>query len=492
MKTNLSKIFTFLFVVLLSFTSIGILTVNSQQQYEWVTKTPIPTYRYAFGLATVNEKIFVIGGTASNGSTTLTNNEMYDPNTNKWETRTPIPTPRRAYAITAYQNKIYCIGGINTFANEVYDPTTDTWTTKAPLPTQYNRYFFNAHTVKDKIYVIGGLTTKLAMWSNNSPEVNIYDPKTDSWEYGTQKNRITYYPVVTATTGEYAPKKIYVFGSERLYLNFPDYNSYLVGQSYDLQTGNWTQFTPIPNGHLNGGAVVIDDIIYLVGGGMGDWFIGVQIKPRDYITRYTPFLFGSLPEISITSPENKIYSQATIPLKFLVNDSVVWMGYSLDNQENVTITREDYWFSAENIFGTNLTRLSEGTHKLTVYGRDHVGDEGSSSVTFTVDTLPPILTFLSPQNQSYTDANITLSVNLNEAVSDLKYSLDEFENVTFTGNATLSDFEYGEHNVVIYATDLAGHSSISEILYFSVEPFPTTLVLTSAVIIAIVGLGIEL
>ena len=196
---------------------------------------------------------------------------------------------------------------------------------------------------------------------------------------------------------------------------------------------------------------------------------------------YTPLLYGSFPQISISSLENMIYTQTTIPLEFSVNETTSWTGYSLDGQTNVTLT--------ENI---NLTGLVEGIHTLEVFARDMVDDEGVTTITFTVDTNPPVITVLSPENKTYGDSSVLLNVELEEPISSMKYSLDGFENVTFTEDITLSELEVGSHNVTVYATDLAGHTGVSETISFSIEPFPTTLLILLAIIVGIVGIGIIL
>ena len=118
------------------------------------------------------------------------------------------------------------------------------------------------------------------------------------------------------------------------------------------------------------------------------------------------------------------------------------------------------------------------------------GDEGSTIVTFTVDVNPPEIFVLSPENKTYNDSNILLNVEFEEPISDMMYNLDGYENVTFTEDITLQELEVGSHNVTVYAIDLAGHTGVSETIYFTIEPFPTTLVIASVVIIAVDGVVI--
>lgn len=80
------------------------------------------------------------------------------------------------------------------------------------------------------------------------------------------------------------------------------------------------------------------------------------------------------PTITTLSPQNMTYTTASIALTFTVNEQTCWIGYSLDDQENVTIATN-----------TTLTGLSEGTHSIIVYANDTSGNTGSSdTVYFTV------------------------------------------------------------------------------------------------------------
>ena len=80
------------------------------------------------------------------------------------------------------------------------------------------------------------------------------------------------------------------------------------------------------------------------------------------------------PRISIWAPLPRTYNATDIPLNFIVNEPVSWMGYSLDSQANVTI-----------IENTTLSGLSYGSHNLTVYAMDTAGNTGiSDTIYFTI------------------------------------------------------------------------------------------------------------
>jgi hypothetical protein len=159
-------------------------------------------------------------------------------------------------------------------------------------------------------------------------------------------------------------------------------------------------------------------------------------------------------------------------------------------------------------YSENLTNLGDGVHSLRIYAYGtgvvegcqwspytSVGINSSSDlVFFRLDTTSPIISVLSVENKTYASPDVPLNFTVNESVSELKYSLDGQGNVTIAGNTTLTGLSYGEHNVTVYATDIAGHTGASETAYFSIsalEPFPTTLIIVaSGASVAVVGVGL--
>jgi hypothetical protein len=62
-----------------------------------------------------------------------------------------------------------------------------------------------------------------------------------------------------------------------------------------------------------------------------------------------------------------------------VNKTVTWLAYSLDGQQNVTI-----------IGNVTLPALSNGSHRLTIYATDEVGNTGSKTVYFNIAPFPTV------------------------------------------------------------------------------------------------------
>jgi hypothetical protein len=115
----------------------------------------------------------------------------------------------------------------------------------------------------------------------------------------------------------------------------------------------------------------------------------------------------SPPAICILSPENKTFAVNHVPLIFTVNESLSWMGYSLDDQPNVTITQN-----------TTLTGLLDGTHEVIVYANSTFGNMGASEmVYFADDTKPPNIANVS-QLPSITNVTPEDEVKVNVTVTD--------------------------------------------------------------------------
>jgi len=90
----------------------------------------------------------------------------------------------------------------------------------------------------------------------------------------------------------------------------------------------------------------------------------------------------------------------------------------------------------------------------------------------TVDNVAPSITITSPKNETYATTSVPLIFTLSEPTGWMGYSLDGAENVTITGNTTLTDLLEGLHYVIVYANDTAGNTGSSDIVYFTIDITP--------------------
>jgi N-acetylneuraminic acid mutarotase len=389
----------------------------------WISKAPMHVARSNLGVAIVNGKIYVIGGKTKSGL--IDTNEEYDPTTNTWTYKTSMPTPSNMFVTAVWQNKIYCLGaGIN----EVYSPQTNRWEIKTPL----HILIAQANVVNDKIYVIGGypnyttnevydpandtwvskapmpkagavaasavLDDKIYFFGGNHENgyvsiTEIYDPATDTWSLGT--GAPTYFisgSAAVVTTGVTAPKRIYVF--DHPYANLAVmHGPFYTNQVYDPLNDSWASGADIPTSRQSFGAAVVNDIIYVIGGydesplviltqpdSSGSIIGGGNITYYATVEAHTPFGYGTVPPtLSVVSPKSENYTTGNVSLAFTVNKPAVWMGYSINGQDNVTIKGN-----------TTLSGLSNGLHNVTVYAKDEFDNVGASQpMFFAVDVAEP-------------------------------------------------------------------------------------------------------
>jgi N-acetylneuraminic acid mutarotase len=401
----------------------------------WAAKAPMQQARAGLGVAVVNGKIYAIGGSTASGSYSpdifvggfVGTNEEYDPATDTWTTKASMPTPRDFFAIAAYKNKIYCIGGavgftvdemsgfygyITSGVNEVYDTVTDSWVTKASMP--FNGMKLQANVVNGKIYVMQGFYVHVYdpaddSWTNRtrmpatpregsvSPPVSvvvddkivvtgefstgfgsseqkvlIYDTETDSWSEGRSGPVVVVEGAAGATTGVKAPQRVYVLGLivDALYPT-------VINQVYDPKTDTWATATTMSTTRSDFGVVVVNDVLYVIGGYLRG---SRNVTPTAVNEQYTPIGYGTVPPaVAVVSPENQTYNGSSVPLVFTVNKPVNWTGYSLDGQENVTLTGN-----------TTISGLTNGLHNVTVYAKDAFENMGTSeTISFSVEVPFP-------------------------------------------------------------------------------------------------------
>jgi len=365
-----------IFTLTLMSTLAVIDSANGLIDNTWTSKAPMNQARAGLGVASVNGKIYALGGstTTAQGSEIVGTNEEYDPQTDIWTYKASMPTPRMAFAVAVFQNKIYCFGGTTDYlygysnVNEVYDPATDTWQTMMPSPTA--RRGLQADVVNDKIYLIGGLphgtvnevyapatnswSTKVSMPINagfasavvdnkiysvgsygrsvyhediggNLTEMasvtQIYNPENNSWNKGAPPPSIINgagggSALALATSGQMAPKRVYILSQSSTIYNYSL-------QIYNPEDNTWSYGADLSAvcDYASGG--VINDKLYVIGGvnrdtSTEDWYYGITI-PSAANEEYTPLGYGTIipqgsstPTSETAEPSNLIIPVATV------------------------------------------------------------------------------------------------------------------------------------------------------------------------------------
>jgi N-acetylneuraminic acid mutarotase len=419
------------------------LSSTSLTENTWMSKAPMNQAREGLGVAAANGNIYAIGGFSFQGGIGGTNEE-FSPATDNWTIKASMPTSRAFFAIAACQDKIYCIGGTKDFsgfsnANEAYNPTTDSWETKAPMPTA--RAGMQANVINDKIYLTGGMDSTHVLSNVNE----VYDPANNSW---TTKAAM---PYATGEASAVINNKIYSFGT---YYNYSNHDSFSVTQIYNPDTDTWSKGTAPPDNHFGGeyGA-----------SGAAASTTGIIAPKRIYV--FCGSYDGS--PLQIYNPQNDSWILSPNPPinpncgVGVLNDMIYFIG-------GYALIFPNLWSEpVDTIYASNEQYIPFG------YG-----------------TVPPEISIASPSSMNYTTNQVALNFTVNKPFSWVGYSLDGKENVTITGNTTLTGLSSGEHRITVYAKDAFNNTGASETITFTIapEPLPTIpIIIASATIVSAVG-----
>ena len=228
-------------------------------------------------------------------------------------------------------------------------------------------------------------------------------------------------------------------------------------------------------------------------------------------------------EVTVQSPENRIYTQKSIAVDFTVSNFPFDSQWHILSDSGFTFFldgEELYLPVSYSISGTNylcratLLDLQEGKHLLMVVVTAEPEDMGdlfghsphfvTASVGFTVNAAAPHVSILSLKPaETYNSTRLPLEFTVSEPTAWLRYSLDDGASVIIAGNTTISGLAEGTHTIVVEAEDLAGSLGSSAPVTFTVETqgsgqpggsqpaiFPTTLIIVvlASVVAIILGL----
>ncbi|KAJ4431679.1 hypothetical protein ANN_20280 [Periplaneta americana] len=131
---------------------------------EWCRASPMGIGRILPGVATLNGRIFVVGGEQE--SQILANGECYDPREDSWSKVASMVVPRCEFGLCALYGNLYAVGGwVGEDIGgsiEKYDPALDEWRLEGDLPeprfsmgvVSYEVFVVRFHT--GLIYIVGG------------------------------------------------------------------------------------------------------------------------------------------------------------------------------------------------------------------------------------------------------------------------------------------------------------------------------------------------
>jgi N-acetylneuraminic acid mutarotase len=459
----------------------------------WVAKASMHEARGGLGVAVVNGKIYAIGGSTRSGGPqeytggVVGTNEEYDPETDTWTLKASMPTPRSNFRLEVVHNKIYCIGGAGG-VNEVYDPATDTWKNRAPLLIP--RESFSTVVFRDRIYAIGGIRGRACLGTTE-----VYDPVSDTWEKKASIPNASYHnpDACVVING-----KIYVIsGHGKIFKKSGSLESASFTYVYDEDTDSWTNKASMPV-VKHGAGVVYDDKIYFIGSSYEDSVYVTLLQIYDPLT--DTWSKGASPPQGGVNPGSMFATTGEMSLRRI---------YVVDDNLRIYDPEKNEWTlgpsKPTNRYSMGLAFLNDEIYAIggiTIISSTDLFAHPSSRyqtiiTTYATNevytpvgygTVPPIIDVVSPASQTYNESSFSLVFTVNKPVNWMGYSLDGQDNVTVTGNATISGLSRGLHNITVYAKDTFGNIGASETISFSVNvPFLTALVVAAVASVAIIG-----
>jgi N-acetylneuraminic acid mutarotase len=263
------------------------------------------------------EEVYCIGGEARDEKSQVVYSvtEVYDIVANSWSTVASFPVNRTGLQAYVVNEKIFVRDGRDLY---MYDPLTDLWTGKARMPGG-SPSFSVSFVVDDKLVVISDFFKGHQTLGNQ--KVRFYDLNTDKWSEGAEPPFEVSIGVAVVTTGLYAPQKVYILGAT----DFSFSPGVFYNRVYDPAGDTWSTATMsiIPRSAF--GVAVVDDVLYIIGGGYGgsstlsltEQYVPIGYDPRGYQTLPT-----ATPPVASDVTSSPIPSEPT-PFRALLTQLVV-------------------------------------------------------------------------------------------------------------------------------------------------------------------------
>jgi len=253
----------------------ALLTPLVHSQTRWVRLAPFPEPAEELYGATINGKMYVLGGYGERIGKVF----EYDPAGDTWTKKKTMQLSVHHQAMVPYNGKLYMFGGFTQAQGEAgwtpvdnaweWDPVTDTWKALAPMPGKRGSAVVTE--VGGKMYVIGGATMApnskdTAIFGNGPAMVltrnQVYDPATNTW--GERA------PMAVGRNHAYAGAvngKVYVIGGRIGHAFVTVSSNSDIVEEYDPATDTWSGLkAKIPTPRSGGGWATHNGKIYVAGG----------------------------------------------------------------------------------------------------------------------------------------------------------------------------------------------------------------------------------
>ena len=232
----------------------------------WGSAPSLPTARFEGYAATVNGRIYYLGGIAEAcvdlaSACESDRVDVFDPSTGLWTAAPPLPTaaPRHHLAVAVLADRIYVLGGFRGIlgGGSNFGPVATTfvfdgsvWHQLADQPIA--RGAATAQAIGGVIYVAGGGRRE----PDALPDVYAYDPASDQWTARSAMPTAREHLASCVVTGQ-----MLVVGGWDSHKR-----TLAAAEVYDPLSDRWQSVAPLPTPRGGLGAATIDDVCYAIGG----------------------------------------------------------------------------------------------------------------------------------------------------------------------------------------------------------------------------------
>ncbi|MFT4309545.1 MAG: LamG-like jellyroll fold domain-containing protein [Candidatus Woesearchaeota archaeon] len=167
--------------------------------------------------------------------------------------------------------------------------------------------------------------------------------------------------------------------------------------------------------------------------------------------------------LSVVSPLNDTFNaSSSIVFNVTSDKELSWCGLSVDGASNVSMS----------LFGDGLgasyinASMADAEYEWRVWCNDTVGNWGSIDLySFVVDTVPPLIDIISPQNITYNDPNILVNISVTELhIETILFTNSTGQNETYTTPDTRL-WNEGPNTMIVYANDSAGNINTTTVTF---------------------------
>jgi len=234
--------------------------VSRLYQDSW-TATPMPTARRGGDAVGHDGRIWYVGGKGP-GNSYVADVMAYNPASGAWDTSpAPITTPRTGLGMTEVDGVLFTCGGYSqsdphVTTVEAYDVAGDAWTTETPMLNRCASLPGSVVSHGGKVFVIGG-----NYYSADRDTAQIFDTVQETWSESSSMGYGARGVAAAAVNG-----LVYMIGGADMAPGAGPHDVFATVQAYNPAADTWTPKDALPQPRMNAEAVVIDGMIWCVGG----------------------------------------------------------------------------------------------------------------------------------------------------------------------------------------------------------------------------------